>query len=215
MHEVVRKANDTSSAQKLRRAGNAMTPAVFLDRDGTLIELVHHLTDPGDVRLIPGAGAAVKALRRAGFPVVIVTNQSVIGRGKLTEAGLAEVHAEMRRQLAAAGTDVDAIYFCPLAPTIKDPTVIEDPMRKPGPGMLQAAARDHGLDLARSWMVGDTISDMLAGHNAGTRSLLVATGYGEKVPVDAPGITARAPDLAAAAALILNTTALNDEDTTP
>jgi D-glycero-D-manno-heptose 1,7-bisphosphate phosphatase len=108
---------------------------------------------------------------------------------------------------------VDAIYFCPLAPTIKDPTVIEDPMRKPGPGMLLAAARDHGLDLARSWMVGDTVSDMLAGRNAGCRSLLVATGYGAKVPPEAPGITARAPDLAAAAELILNDTLLNHEDT--
>jgi D-glycero-D-manno-heptose 1,7-bisphosphate phosphatase len=190
-----------------------MTAAVFLDRDGTLIELVHHLTDPADVRLLPGAGGAVKALRRAGFAVVIVTNQSVIGRGKLTEAGLEQVHAEMHRQLAAEDTQVDAVYFCPLAPTIKDPTVIEDPMRKPGPGMLLAAARDHGLDLALSWMVGDTVSDMLAGHNAGCRSLLVATGYGDKVPMDAPGITARAPDLAAAATLILTQTALNHEDT--
>ncbi|WP_425093894.1 D-glycero-alpha-D-manno-heptose-1,7-bisphosphate 7-phosphatase [Tropicimonas sp. S265A] len=190
-----------------------MTPAVFLDRDGTLIELVHHLTEPDDVRLIPGAAEAVKALRRAGFYIVIVTNQSVIGRGKLTEAGLAEVHAEMHRQLATEGTNVDAIYFCPLAPTIKDPTVIEDPMRKPGPGMLLQAAREHDLDLARSWMVGDTISDMLAGQNAGCRSLLVATGYGDRVPPDAPGITARVPDLAAAADLILTETVLNDEDT--
>ena len=72
-----------------------MTPAVFLDRDGTLIELVHHLADPGDVRLIDGAGEAVRRLRDEGWPVFVITNQSVIGRGKLTEAGLAEIHAVM------------------------------------------------------------------------------------------------------------------------
>ena len=154
-----------------------MSKAVFLDRDGTLIELVHHLTEPGDVRLIPGAARAVKALRRAGFTVVIVTNQSVIGRGKLSEAGLAEVHAEMTRQLADHDTEIDALYFCPLAPTQKDPRVIEDPMRKPGPGMLLAAARDHGLDLARSWMVGDAVSDIRAAHEAGCRAAAVSWGW--------------------------------------
>ena len=101
-----------------------MTPAVFIDRDGTLIELVHHLADPANVSLIKGAKEAVSALRDAGWPVVLITNQSVIGRGKLTEAGLAEVHKEMHRQL---GYDLDGIYFCPLKPTLKDPTIIEDP----------------------------------------------------------------------------------------
>lgn len=178
-----------------------MKPAVFLDRDGTLIELVHHLSDPADVVLIPGAGGAVKRLRAAGWPVVIVTNQSVIGRGKLTEEGLGEVHAEMARQLAAEGTELDAIYFCPLKPTQKNPRVIEDPMRKPGPGMLLAAACDHKLDLAHSWMVGDTISDMLAGKNAGCRSLLVRTGYGRDVTSD---FDAEAATMVEAATLILN-----------
>ena len=178
-----------------------MTKAAFLDRDGTLIELVHHLTDPGDVRLIDGAGEAVKRLRAAGWKVVIVTNQSVIGRGKLSEAGLAEVHAEMNRQLADHDTEIDALYFCPLAPTQKDPRVIEDPMRKPGPGMLMQAARDHKIDLAASWMVGDTLSDMLAGKNAGCRSLLVRTGYGVDVTTD---FDEEAPTLARAAEIILN-----------
>lgn len=155
-----------------------MRAAVFLDRDGTVIELVHHLSDPADVRLIDGAGPAIARLRAAGWPVVIVTNQSVIGRGKLTEAGLEEIHHEMRRQLGRHGADVDGLYFCPLRPQQKDPTVIEDPMRKPGPGMLQQAAREMDLDLERSWMVGDTVSDLLAGRNAGCRSILVRTGYG-------------------------------------
>ena len=188
-----------------------LTPAVFLDRDGTLIELVHHLTDPGDVALIPGAGAAVKALRAAGFKAVIVTNQSVIGRGLLTEAGLDKVHDRMRALLARHDTGIDGIYFCPLKPAQKDPTVIEDQMRKPGPGMLLRAAEEMGLDLARSWMVGDTLSDMHAGKNAGCKSLLVETGYGKALPPD-PVITARAPDLAAAARIILQDAISSQKD---
>lgn len=180
-----------------------MKRAAFLDRDGTIIDLVHHLNDPADVRLIDGAGPAIKALRDAGYDIVIVTNQSVIGRGKLTEAGLAEVHAEMNRQLAAFDAQIDKIYFCPLKPTQKDPTVIEDSMRKPGPGMLLQAASDHGLDLDQSWMVGDTLSDMAAGRNAGCRSILVRTGYGQRVTDDTYTDVA-VPDLTQAAAHIIN-----------
>ena len=178
-----------------------MKPAAFLDRDGTIIELVHHLTEPGDVRLIKGAGAAIKRLRAAGWPVIVITNQSVIGRGKLTKAGLARVHDEMNAQLAAEGTKVDAIYFCPLAPTQKDQRVIEDPMRKPGAGMLLEAARDHDIDLEASWMVGDSLSDVLAGKNAGCRSLVVRTGYGDKVTSD---FDAEALTLVQATDIILN-----------
>lgn len=179
-------------------------PAVFVDRDGTLIELVHHLTDPADVQLISGAGYAVAQLRRAGWPVVLITNQSVIGRGKLTEAGLGKVHAEMQRQLAVSETDIDGIYFCPLAPTIKDPTIIEDDMRKPGPGMLWQAAEEMALDLERSWMVGDTVSDMLAGRNAGCRTILVQTGYGSAFSHNRDCISCDAADLSEAVQIILN-----------
>jgi D-glycero-D-manno-heptose 1,7-bisphosphate phosphatase len=179
-----------------------MTPAVFLDRDGTLIDLVHHLTDPAQVRLIPGAGGAVRALRDAGYRVVVVTNQSVVGRGMLTEEGLAAVHAEMARQLAAEGAAVDAVYFCPLAPVQKDPTVVEHPMRKPGPGMLWLAATEMGLALARSWMVGDTVSDMLAGRAAGCRTVLVRTGYGAAYAYPRDTYDDAAADLAGAAAII-------------
>lgn len=178
--------------------------AAFLDRDGTIIELVHHLNDPKDVRLIPGAGDAIAQLRAAGWPVVIITNQSVIGRGKLTEAGLDDIHVEMRAQLAEHGADIDGIYFCPLAPTIKDPTVIEDEMRKPGPGMLHQAADEMDLDLAASWMVGDTVSDMLAGRNAGCRTILVRTGYGAKYSHDRAALDHDVPDLTRAVTIILN-----------
>ena len=180
-----------------------MKPAVFLDRDGTIIELVHHLADPKDVRLIAGAGEAIATLRTAGWPIVIITNQSVIGRGKLTEAGLADVHSEMNRQLGPFGAEIHDIYFCPLAPTIKDPTVIEDEMRKPGPGMLQQAAKELGLDLSASWMVGDTVSDMLAGRNAGCKTMLVETGYGAKFAHDRSAIDQSAPSLREAADIIL------------
>lgn len=180
-----------------------MRPAMFLDRDGTVIELVHHLNDPGDVRLIDGAGRAIARLRAAGFPVVIITNQSVIGRGKLTLSGLEDVHTEMRRQLARHGADVDGIYFCPLAPTIKDPTVIEDQMRKPGPGMLMQAAREMDLDLGASWMVGDTVSDLLAGRNAGCHTALVRTGYGADFAHDRAALDVDCADLTAFADHIL------------
>jgi len=180
-----------------------MRPAAFLDRDGTIVELVHHLKDPADIRLIDGAGPAIARLRDAGWCVVVVTNQSVIGRGKLSEAGLEDIHAEMRRQLARHGADVDGIYFCPLAPTIKDPTVVEDVMRKPGPGMLQQAAAEMGLDLTASWMVGDTVSDLLAGRNAGCRSALVRTGYGDRYAHDLSYAACDATDLAQAVSCIL------------
>ncbi len=181
-----------------------MTRAVFLDRDGTVIELVHHLTDPAEVALIPGAGAAIATLKAAGWRPIMVTNQSVIGRGMLDTDGLARIHAEMNRQLAEFSAEIDAIYHCPTAPRQRDPLVIEDHMRKPGPGMLTTAARDHGVTLRQSWMVGDTISDMGAGRNAGCRTILVATGYGANVTGVSHLIDHRAPTLASAVEHILN-----------
>lgn len=189
-----------------------MSGAAFLDRDGTIIELVHHLADPGDVALIPGAGQTIAQLNHAGVPVIIVTNQSVIGRGKLTEAGLGEVHAEMVRQLQAYGARIDAIYHCPLAPTVKDPTVVEHPDRKPGPGMLVRAAEDHGLELARSVMVGDTISDILAGRNAGVRAtVLVKTGYGARVAMPDNNVDYAVATLSEALSIILAQTGRSGE----
>jgi D,D-heptose 1,7-bisphosphate phosphatase len=179
-------------------------PAVFLDRDGTLLEHVHYLSDPRAVRLLPGAAEALKKLRRAGFAVVLVTNQSAIGRGMLTEDRLGQIHAEMQRQLAAFGATIDAIYYCPVAPAGDDRSVVEHPDRKPGPGMLLRAAVDLKLDLAASWMVGDLISDVFAGLNAGCRSILLQSG--QSLPEDLNALEGRAlilPDLAAAASAIL------------
>jgi D-glycero-D-manno-heptose 1,7-bisphosphate phosphatase len=151
-------------------------PAVFLDRDGTLIEHVDYLADPALVRLLPGAARALGRLRAAGFALVLVTNQSAIGRGMLTEDGLRAIHEEMGRLLAEAGEALDAIYYCPDAPGGGRGLVGRDD-RKPGPGMLLRAAADLGLDLGASWMIGDTIGDALAGRNAGCLgSILVRTG---------------------------------------
>jgi D-glycero-D-manno-heptose 1,7-bisphosphate phosphatase len=181
-----------------------LTPAVFLDRDGTIIEQVHHLRHPGDVRVIAGAGEALGRLQSNGYAAVVVSNQSVIGRGMLTEAGLAEVHAEMCRQLSEHGVALDGCYYCPIAPMGTDRRSIEHVDRKPGPGMLLRAAREHRLDLSRSWMVGDTISDLLAGRNAGCMAtILVKTGYGAECPHSDPAIDFVVDDLAAAAEVIV------------
>ena len=181
-----------------------MRPAVFLDRDGTLIEHVHHLTDPHGVRLIPGAAKALAVLHQAGYACIVVTNQSVIGRGKLTVEELHEIHDVINELWAQQGVHLDDIYFCPVVPTHTNATVVEHPDRKPGPGMLLRAASELELDLSRSWMVGDMISDMFAGRNAGCRgTILVRTGCNETVDQAHPAIDHVVDDLPAAAELVL------------
>ncbi len=162
-----------------------MRAAVFLDRDGTIIEHVHYLSDPGQVRLLPGTPEALRALQLLDFACVVVTIESAIGRGLLTVEGLERIHEEMHRQLAAHHVRLDGVLYCPEVPTSADRTTIDHPDRKPGPGMLQRAAREMLLDLDHSWMVGDMYSDMLAGRNAGCRgNILVRTGP------ESPGIAA-------------------------
>jgi len=180
-----------------------MRRAIFLDRDGTVIEHVHLLTQPSQVRLIPGAANGIKNLQALDYACVIVTNQSVIGRGLLSESGLTEVHNEMHRQLAGHGISLDGVFFCPAAPTTADRTIIEHHDRKPGPGMLQKAAREMLLDLSRSWIIGDMHSDMLAGRNAGLRgTILVRTGQGHSVDHHDPAVDYVATDLLEASRLI-------------
>ena len=154
-------------------------PAVFLDRDGTIIRNVHHLADPDLVELLPGAAAGIQKLRAAGYACVVVSNQSAVGRGLLTLETLEVIHQTMCQQLRQAGSEIDGWYFCPEAPSTEDRTEIEHPDRKPGPGMLLRAAAELDLDLSLSWMVGDMVSDVMAGFNAGCKgSVLVRTGYG-------------------------------------
>lgn len=156
--------------------------AVFLDRDGTLIEEAHYLAAPEQVRLIPGAAAAVRRLNDAGVKVVVVTNQAGVARGFFPESRVAEIHAHLTAVLAAAGATIDAFYYCPHHPTAGTGEFLTDcTCRKPSPGMLLAAARDLDIDLSRSWMVGDNSSDLGAGAAAGCRTVLVRTGYGAGV----------------------------------
>jgi D-glycero-D-manno-heptose 1,7-bisphosphate phosphatase len=178
--------------------------AVFLDRDGTIIVHVHHLRDPADVRLVPGAGEAVRALQVGGYAVIVVTNQSVVGRGLLSEAGLARVHAEMCRQLATFGVELDGYYYCAAVPTDPDPLKSNHPDRKPQPGMLFRAERELGLDLPESWMIGDTLSDALAGRNGGCKAtIVVRSGHRDVEPDGHSAIDHVVDDLAAAVDLIL------------
>jgi D-glycero-D-manno-heptose 1,7-bisphosphate phosphatase len=174
---------------------------VFLDRDGTIIEHVHHLRDTAHVRLLPGAGDALRRIEAMGFSRIVVTNQSVVGRGWISSDELDRIHAEVQRQLAVHGASLDAFYYCPLVPVRADSTQIEHRDRKPGPGMLLHAADELALDLSASWMIGDAISDVLAGLHAGCRgSILVRTGlgfsYGDGCALAAPWICDDLPSAA-------------------
>ena len=187
-----------------------MKPAVFLDRDGTLIEDVHYLNDPAKVRLLAGASEAIQVLKSLGFVCVIVTNQSAVGRGWLTREGLNVIHAEMNRQFWEQNVRLDGLYICTTVPATSDRTTIDDTDRKPGPGMLLRAARDLGLALSESWMVGDMLSDILAGRNAGCRgSILVRTGKGQTVDAHHDAITHIADDVFRAALFIADQTDAN------
>lgn len=149
--------------------GLSARPAVFLDRDGTLIVDRHYLADPAGVELLPRAGEAVARLNAAGFFVVLATNQSGIARGYFSEAQYLAVHERLVADLGTHGARLDAAYYAPSYEDTADP----DADRKPGAGMFLRAARDHGLDLARSWWVGDRPRDVAAAGRFGARGLLV------------------------------------------
>jgi len=151
-------------------------PAVFVDRDNTLIEDPGYLRHAEQVRLLGGVPDALKRLRAAGYPVVVITNQSGIARGYLTEEELAAIHEKMTDLLAAQHAAVDAIYYCSY---LGGPDAIikkyrrDSDLRKPRPGMLLLAAKEMGLDLASSWLIGDSDRDMQAGKAAGCRTILI------------------------------------------
>jgi D-glycero-D-manno-heptose 1,7-bisphosphate phosphatase len=176
-------------------------PAVFLDRDGTLIEDRHYLRDPDHVHLLPGAAEAVGRLNAAAIPAVVVTNQSGIARGLLTEADYAATVRRLDELLAAAGARVDGHYHCPHLPDVTGPCNC----RKPGPLLYERAARDLDLDLTASWWVGDRERDLGAADRFGGRAILVLSGAGldeSRQPRDVPRLVAA--DLVAAVARILD-----------
>ena len=157
-------------------------PGVFLDRDGTLNEEVGYLCRPEDVTLVPGAREAVARLNAAGMPVIVVSNQAGIGRGRYGWDDYRAVMVRINELLAEGGARLDGAYAAPHHPEGAGEYCHPDhPDRKPNPGMLLRAAEEHGLDLARSWMIGDKRSDLEAGRNAGCRTALVRTGYGREV----------------------------------
>ncbi len=154
-------------------------PAVFFDRDGTLNEEVEFVSGPEQLRLIEGAGLAVRAVNESGFLTFVVSNQSGIARGLFTEADLVPIHEKLRTELAASGARIDRIYYCPHHPTEGIPPYrVDCDCRKPRTGMLRRAEREMGADLSRSYVIGDRIVDVLAGRNAGAKGILVLTGYG-------------------------------------
>ncbi|MDY6914579.1 MAG: HAD family hydrolase [Planctomycetota bacterium] len=150
--------------------------AVFLDRDRTLMEDPGYVSDPDSVKLLPGVELALKSLAQAGYKLIVVTNQSGIARGMLTEETLEKIHDELRRQLAERGAHLDAIYYCPHHPDGALAGYAEDSeLRKPKPGMLLKAAAELEIDLDNSWMVGDSGRDIEAGQRAGCRTVRVRT----------------------------------------
>lgn len=181
---------------------SALVPAVFIDRDGTLNEEVGYLCRPEDVVLIPGAAQALARLNALGMPVLVVTNQAGIGRGKYGWEDFRAVSARIDQLLAEAGAHLDGVYAAPHHPRgVGEYHHPDHPDRKPNPGMLLRAAAEHGVDLARSWMIGDKALDLEAGRNAGCRAALVRTGYGAQVDPGLADLVAR--DLAEAVERIL------------
>jgi D-glycero-D-manno-heptose 1,7-bisphosphate phosphatase len=187
-------------------------PAVFLDRDGTLIHDPNFVRDPEQVHLLPGAARAVKRLREAGFRIIVVTNQSGVARGLIDEKALAAIHERMRERFAAEGAAFDAIYYCPYLDT--DEVVVEryrqdSPLRKPRAGMYLEAAREHDIDLSRSWSIGDKDRDSQAGKAAGCRTIQLVSDPTQAKPGAADFV---ARDLEQAAAIILSPSANGPPD---
>jgi len=150
-------------------SSKSKSPAVFVDRDGTVIHDADYCSSPEQVRVFDGVAAALRRLKNAGYKIIVITNQSGIGRGFFTEEQYHTVEAEVSRQLGNGL--IDATYFCPDAPG--QPSQC----RKPAPGMVLQAAQEHDVDLSRSFLIGDKEIDAECAHNAGMRAIRVRTGF--------------------------------------
>lgn len=154
-------------------------PAVFLDRDGTINVEKEYLYRIEDWEWIPGAIEAIRRINEMNHLVIVVTNQAGIARGYYDEAAVHKLHSQIDELLTVEGARIDAYYFCPHHPQFgKD--IIDCQCRKPAPGMLLAAQRDHDIDLSRSWMIGDKLLDIIAAQKAGVSPIMVMTGYGRE-----------------------------------
>jgi D-glycero-D-manno-heptose 1,7-bisphosphate phosphatase len=172
---------------------NSKSPAVFVDRDGTLMRDADYCSRPDEVRVFEDVAAALRELKRAGYKIIVITNQSGIGRGFFSEQQYRAVESEVSRQLGNGL--IDATYFCPDAPG--QPSKC----RKPAPGMVLQAAREHDVDLSRSFLIGDKEIDAECAHNAGVRAIRVRTGFDKMT--DGSRADWVAEDLPAAAEIIL------------
>ena len=156
-------------------AANDATRYVLLDRDGTIIRERHYLSDPDLVDLLPGAAAGMRLLQEAGLRLVVVTNQSGVGRGYFSQETLERIHDRLRELLAAEGVELDGIYTCPHTPDDRCDC------RKPSTGMVDQASRDLGFDPHLAFLIGDNVADIELGRRVGARTLLVRTGYGAEL----------------------------------
>ena len=186
-----------------------MTPAVFLDRDGTLNEDVGHLDRLERLTLFPFAIDAVRLLNQAGFRVVVVTNQGGVAAGMVEERFVVELHELLQRRFAAGGATIAGIYHCPHDPEAAIPAYRRTcDCRKPASGMLRRAATDRDLDLSRSYMIGDKWTDVAVATQVGATGMLVRTGYGvtQEARPNRPPDAVVVDDLMAATVRILEQT---------
>jgi histidinol-phosphate phosphatase family protein len=180
--------------------GDGLRPAVFLDRDGTLIAEVGHLGDPDGVAMLPGVPDALRRLADAGYALVMVSNQAGVARSLFTEDDVRGVNARMVSILEEQGARLDALYWCPHHPEFGGPC----DCRKPKPGMLHRAAEEQGLDLRSSWIVGDHPTDALCGLEVGARAVIVISGHTHDHDPELPPGVPIVADLPAATDLILS-----------
>jgi len=181
--------------------------AIFLDKDGTLVRDVPYNVDPGLIQLYPATGKALQRLSRAGYRLLVISNQSGVAKGYFEEAALTAVEVRLQVLLRPYGVSLDGFYYCPHHPTGNVPGyAITCACRKPEPGMLVRAAHDHDLDLGACWMIGDILNDVEAGNRAGCRTILLDHGNEtEWVPGPLRIPTYRAKSLDEATNFILNT----------
>ena len=184
---------------------SALLRAVFLDKDGTLVEDIPYNVDPARVRLMPGAGAGLRRLQAAGYRLVAISNQSGVARGYFTEEALVAVEERLGALLAAEGVRLDGFFYCPHHPAGTVPAyAVACDCRKPAPGLIERAAAELGIEPARSWFVGDILDDVEAGRRAGCRTVLLDNGHETEwvlSPERRPHLVAR--DMRDAARLIL------------
>jgi D-glycero-D-manno-heptose 1,7-bisphosphate phosphatase len=171
--------------------------AIFLDRDDTVIEDAGYMNNPEQVKLLDGAAEALSSFKAMGYKLVVVSNQSGVARGIVTEEALGQIHKRLEQLLAEKGVSLDRIYYCPYHPEGVIPKYRrESDLRKPNPGMLFAAGKDLDIDLAESWMVGNSIRDVEAGRRAGCKTVMIAgRTHEQKIPPGEPGPDYRAVNL--------------------